>query len=58
MSDSNEVKIKRWERYIEECRRETRLLSPEGQKTMQTVIDSYERLIAMVRGKDKKGQGR
>jgi hypothetical protein len=53
MSDS-EAKIQRWERYIEECRREAKLLSPEGQRTMQTVIDSYERLIAMVRDQDKK----
>jgi hypothetical protein len=55
MSDSNEAKIQRWERYIEECRREAKLLSPEGQRTMQTVIDSYEELIAIVRGKNKKG---
>ena len=45
MSDNSEIKIQRWERYIEECRREAKLLSPEGQRTMQTVIDSYERLI-------------
>ena len=55
MSDSTEVKIKRWKRYIEECRREAKLLSPEGQKSMQTVIDYYERLIAKVRDQDKKG---
>jgi hypothetical protein len=55
MSDNNEAKIQRWERYIEECRREAKLLSPEGKITMQSVIDSYERLIAMVRGKGKKG---
>jgi hypothetical protein len=54
MSDSTEAKIQRWERYIEECRREAKLLSPEGQRTMQTVIDSYERLIAMVRDQDKR----
>jgi hypothetical protein len=53
MSDG-EIKIQRWERYIEECRREAKLLSPEGQRTMQTVIDSYERLIVMVRNQDKK----
>jgi hypothetical protein len=53
MSES-EVKIQRWQRYIEECRREAKLLSPEGQRTMQSVIDSYERLIAMVRDQDKK----
>jgi hypothetical protein len=54
MSDNSEIKIRRWERYIEECRREAKLLSPEGQRTMQTVIDSYESLIAMVRGQDKR----
>jgi hypothetical protein len=43
MSDNNEAKIQRRERYIEEARREAKLLSPEGQQTMQTVIDSYER---------------
>jgi hypothetical protein len=53
MSDG-EIKIQRWERYIEECRREAKLLSLEGQRTMQTVIDSYERLIVMVRNQDKK----
>jgi hypothetical protein len=51
MSDSTEGKIRRWERYIEECRREARLLSPEGQIAMQTVIESYETLIAIERGK-------
>jgi hypothetical protein len=55
MSEITEVKIKRWERYIEESRREAKLLSPEGQRTMQTVIDSYEKLIAMVRDQDRKG---
>jgi hypothetical protein len=55
MSDDGKVKIQRWQRYIEECRREARLLSPEGQRTMQTVIDSYEKLIAMVRDQNKKG---
>jgi hypothetical protein len=54
MSDSTEAKIQRWERYVEECRREAKLLSPEGQRTMQTVIDSYERLIALVRDQDKR----
>jgi hypothetical protein len=55
MSDNNETKIRRWERYIDECRRELKLLGSEGQIAMQKVIDSYESLIAMERGKDKKG---
>jgi hypothetical protein len=54
MSDNSEIKIQRWQRYIEECHREARLLSPEGQRTMQTVIDSCERMIAMVRDQDKR----
>ncbi len=54
MSDSSETKIRRWERYIDESRRELKLLSPEGQKTMQKVIGSYESLIATERGKDKR----
>jgi hypothetical protein len=55
MSDSSELKIQRWERYIDESRRELKLLSPEGQIAMQKVIDSYESLIAMERAKDKRG---
>jgi hypothetical protein len=55
MSENSESKIQRWGRYIEECRRELRLLSPEGQIAMQSVIDSYENLIATERGKTKKG---
>jgi hypothetical protein len=51
MSDDSEAKIQRWERYIEECRREAKLLSPEGQIAMQRVIESYETLIAIERGK-------
>jgi hypothetical protein len=54
MSDSNHVKIERWRRYIDECRNEAKLLSPAGQRTMQTVIDGYERLIAMMLEQDKR----
>ena len=53
MSDSNEAKIDRWRRYIEECRKEAKLLSPEGRQAMQSVIDGYERLIAMAHRQDK-----
>ena len=31
MSDDSEAKIWRWERYIEECRREAKLLKSRGQ---------------------------
>jgi hypothetical protein len=54
MGDDSKIKIQRWERYVEECRREATLLSPEGQRTMQTVIDSYEKLIAMVGTRKRK----
>ena len=33
---------------------EAKLLSPAGQRTMQTVIDGYERLIAMMLELDKR----
>jgi hypothetical protein len=49
MIDDKEAKIQRWQRYIEECRKEAKLLSPDGQREMQTVIASYERLIARER---------
>jgi hypothetical protein len=55
VSENSEAKTQRWERYIEECRRELKLLSPEGQIAMQSVIGSYENLIATERGKTKKG---
>jgi hypothetical protein len=54
MSANNEAKIRRWQQYIEESRKEAKLLSPEGQREMQTVIDSYEKLIAMARDQDKR----
>jgi hypothetical protein len=54
MSNSSEAKIQRWERYIDESRRELRLLSPDGQIALQKVIDLYERLIATERDKGKR----
>jgi hypothetical protein len=55
MSDNSEAKIQRRERYIEECPRDAKLLSPEGQRTVQGIIDSYEWLISIERGQHKKG---
>jgi hypothetical protein len=52
MSDT-EAKIERWRRYIDECRKEAKLLSHEGRQAMQLVIDGYEQLIAMALAKDK-----
>ena len=54
MSNNSEVKIRRWQKYIEECRQEARLLSPEGQREMQTVIASYETLIATAQREARK----
>ena len=57
MSDISEEKIRRWRLRIEECRIEAEMLGLEGRQTMQSVIDSYERLIAMVESVEKrKGQ--
>jgi hypothetical protein len=53
MSDISDEKIRRWRLRIEECRIEAESLGPEGQHTMQTVIESYERLIGMVQGLEK-----
>jgi hypothetical protein len=50
MSDNSDEKVRRWRLRIEECRLEAESLGPEGRQTMQSVIESYERLIAMVRG--------
>jgi hypothetical protein len=57
MSADNEAKIRRWEQYIEETRKEARLLSPEGQRELETVIHSYEKLIAMARSEATKPRG-
>ena len=54
MSNNSEVKIQRWQKYIEECRQEAKLLSPEGHREMQTVIASYERLIAVAQREARK----
>jgi hypothetical protein len=47
MKAGSKAKILRWQQYIEECRKEASFLSPEGKREMQTVIASYERLIAI-----------
>jgi hypothetical protein len=57
MSTDNEAKIRRWRQYIEEARKEAKLLSPEGQRELQMVIHSYEKLIAMARDQATKPKG-
>jgi hypothetical protein len=54
MSDTSEDRIRRWRLRIEECRIEAEMLGLEGRQTMQSVIDSYERLIAMVESVEKR----
>jgi hypothetical protein len=53
MNAESEAKIRRWRQYIEDCRKESQLLSPEGKLEMQSVIGSYERLIAMTQEPDR-----
>jgi hypothetical protein len=57
MSADDEAKIRRWEQYIEEFRKEAKFLSPEGQQELQTVIQSYEKLIATTRDEATKSSG-
>jgi hypothetical protein len=57
INTDNDAKIRRWEQYIEETRKEAKLLSPEGQQELQTVIQSYEKLIAMARDQATKPKG-
>jgi|HubBroStandDraft_3_1064219.scaffolds.fasta_scaffold1000671_1 hypothetical protein len=47
MAESTEARIQRWRDRIEECRREGESLNPKARKSLQIVIGSYERLIAM-----------
>jgi hypothetical protein len=54
MSDISEDKIRRWRFRVEECRIEAESLGHDGRQAMQSVIDSYERLIAMVESLEKR----
>jgi hypothetical protein len=54
MNADSKAKIRRWEQYIEETRNEAKRLSPDGQRELQTVIQSYERLIATTRASQQK----
>ena len=50
MSDISDEKVRRWRLRIEECRLKAESLGPDGRRMMQSVVESYERLIAMVQG--------
>jgi hypothetical protein len=54
MSDTSDYKIKRWRLRIEECRFEAESLGLDERQAMQSVIDSHERLIAMVESLEKR----
>jgi hypothetical protein len=53
MSDISNEKVRRWRLRIEECRLEAEALGLEGRIAMQTVIESYERLIGMLESLSK-----
>jgi hypothetical protein len=48
MSESSADKTMRWRRRIEECRAEAKSQLPEGREAIASIIESYERLIALV----------
>ena len=48
MRDTSDYKTRRWRLRIEECRFGGESVGLDGRQAMQSVIDSYERLIAMV----------
>jgi hypothetical protein len=51
MTDSSDAKIDRWRQLIAECREQAVSMSPEGRHALQTIIASYDHLIAMVQSK-------
>ena len=57
MSDTSDAKIQCWRQRIDECRAEARCLSPEGQTALQSIIDSYDRLIALVQRQEDRRKG-
>jgi hypothetical protein len=55
MSDSVDNKIQRWRHRIDECRAEANSHhTPEGREALQSIMDSYERLIDLVQRKAQK----
>jgi hypothetical protein len=51
MTDSTAAKILRWRQLIAECREQAASMSPEGRHALQTIITSYDQLIAMAQAK-------
>ena len=54
MTDSSEAKIERWRQLIAECQEQAASMSPDGRHALQTIIASYDYLIAMVQAKTGK----
>src|SRR5580693_3516376 len=50
MSDANDDRIEQCRRIIAECRAKAENLDPEEKQAVQTVIESYEELIALMQG--------
>jgi hypothetical protein len=54
MDDVSSGKIERWRHQIEKCRAEALKQGQDGRAALQSIIASYERLIALVARKVEK----
>jgi hypothetical protein len=54
MTESNEEKIRRWRSRIAECRAEAKNQNQEGRNSIESIIESYQRLIALAERRDQK----
>jgi hypothetical protein len=55
MAESTQTKIERWQRSVDEHRAELDAMhSLEGRQSLQAVIDSYERMIALIQRRAEK----
>ena len=55
MVEGTQAKIERWQRLVDEHRAELEAMhSPEGRRSLQSVIDSYERMIALIQRRAEK----
>jgi hypothetical protein len=55
MVEGTQAKIERWQRHVDEHRAELEAMhSPEGRQSLQSVIDSYERTIALIQRRPEK----
>jgi hypothetical protein len=55
MVEGTQAKIERWQRHVDEHRAELEAMhSPERRQSLQSVIDSYERTIALIQRRPEK----